>query len=78
MSNKKTEEGIVKQESKSERLDRMEEKMELIEKGLLAVINLVVWNNDSITPIGTHDITHKFGGFDTLEEAVDCDRLRNS
>lgn len=62
-----------KVETKADRIDRMERKIELIQDGLLILINAVGWANATITPIGTHDIqtgNNDFEYFETLEDAV--------
>lgn len=56
--------------SKSDRLDRMEEQLNLIEDGILILINSTQWHNLSITPIGTHDPNKLIDGCASLYDAV--------
>lgn len=56
--------------TKSDRLDRMEEQLNLIEDGILVLINSTQWHNLSITPIGTHNPNNLIDGFMNLEDAV--------
>lgn len=57
-------------EPKNVRLDRMEENIQLLQDGLLTLINMVEWNNETITPIGTHNREVEITHFETLEEAI--------
>jgi hypothetical protein len=59
-----------KVENKGDRLDRMEANMDLIKDGLLTLINMVEWNNETITPIGTHNREVEITHFETLEDAI--------
>lgn len=70
MSDSTTEDKKVKNENKGDRLDRMEANMELLKDGLLTLINMVEWNNETITPIGTHNREVEITHFKTLEEAI--------
>lgn len=56
--------------SKSDRLDRMEANLQLIEEGLLVLINSTQWHNLSITPIGSHNPNSLIDGYTSLQEAV--------
>jgi len=56
--------------TKSDRLDRMENQLNLIEDGLLVLINSTQWHNLSITPIGTHNPDNLIDGYTSLQEAV--------
>lgn len=56
--------------SKSDRLDRMEDQLNLIEDGILVLINSVQWHNLSITPIGTHNPDNLIDGYTSLQDAV--------
>lgn len=56
--------------SKSDRLDRMEEKLQLIEDGLLVLIHSTQWHNLSINPVGAHNPNHLIDGFDSLKDAI--------
>lgn len=56
--------------SKSDRLDRMEEQLNLIEDGILILINSTQWHNLSITSIGTHDPNKLIDGCASLYDAV--------
>lgn len=56
--------------SKSDRLDRMEDQLNLIEDGLLVLINSMQWANLSITPIGTHNPDLLIDGYTSLRDAV--------
>ncbi len=62
--------GVKVESSKSDRLDRMENQLSLIEDGLLVLINSVQWHNLSITPIGTHNPQSLIDGYTSLQEAV--------
>ncbi len=57
--------------SKSDRLDRMENQLQLIGDGLLVLINSTQWHNLSITPIGTHNPDKLIDGFISLQDAVE-------
>ena len=70
MDDKKIEEKKVKNENKADRLDRMEADITLLKDGLLTLINMVEWNNETITPIGTHNREVEITHFETLEEAI--------
>ncbi len=56
---------------KSDRLDRLENKLQLIEDGLLVLINSTQWHNLSITPVGTHNPDLLIDGYKSLQEAVE-------
>jgi hypothetical protein len=56
--------------SKSDRLDRMENQLNLIEDGILVLINSVQWANLSITPVGTHNPDFMLKPYFDLSEAV--------
>ena len=60
-------------EPKNIRLDRMEENIQLIEKGVLILINAMWWLNATITPVGTHNPDVKMEEFETLEDAIEED-----
>lgn len=55
---------------KTDRLDRLENDIELVKAGLLVLINYAERAEDSITPIGTHDPDAKTDDYMDLKEAV--------
>ena len=71
MSDKTTEDKKVKSENKADRVARMEDKIDRLEKGLLVLINLVAWNNDTITPLGTHNPSVDAGGYSSIDAAIE-------
>ena len=69
-SNTKDTENVKPENSKTDRLDRMEKQLELIEAGVLLCVNQILLSNSSVTPIGTHDPDVQMVAFKTLEEVV--------
>jgi hypothetical protein len=62
--------GVKVEPTKSDRLDRMEDQLNLIEDGILVLINSTQWANLSITPVGTHDPNKLIDGCASLQEAI--------
>ncbi len=58
-------------EPKNIRLDRMEKNIRLLQDGLLTLINMVEWNNETITPIGTHNREIEIEYFGSLMQALE-------
>ncbi len=55
---------------KTDRLDRLENDMQLLKAGTLVAINTLTWIIASISPIGVHDPDTKTELYETLEEAI--------
>ncbi len=56
--------------TKTDRLDRLEKKLALIEHGLLILINQTRWHNESINPGGYHEPATKIEFYENLKDAV--------
>jgi hypothetical protein len=56
--------------SKSDRLDRLESKIEMLQDGILLLVNMVGWMNATVTPIGTHNPDVDFMGHEDLDDAI--------
>jgi hypothetical protein len=61
---------VKPENSKSDRLDRLEEKLELLQAGILLLVNMTGWMNSTVTPIGTHNPDTDFEGHENLGDAI--------